>query len=126
MPTTVQDFKDFYIRYKGHPRYNSTKIIADDLVEVIVQKLEMILFTNKGEVLGDPDMGCDLEYYLWETNLSNRNLEQKIIEQIDLYIPELSLLNYEFNLQIVEGDVTDMLYLNFLIRGFNVTYIISE
>ena len=74
--------------------------------------------------MGDPNMGCDLEYYLWETNLSNTNLEQKINEQITEYIPELEILKYEFNLEIEEGQVNDILYLNFVIRGYNVTYII--
>ena len=122
----VTDFKDLYIRYKGHPKYNSNKIIQDDLIQVIVQKLEMILFTNKGDVLGDPDMGCSLEYYLWETNLSNKNLEGKVIEQIEKYVPEMNLINYEFDLELVEGIVYDELYLNFLIKGFNVRYIIAK
>ena len=120
----VQDFKDIYIKYKGHPSYNSKRIIQDDLVEVIVQKLEMILFTNKGEVMGDPNMGCDLEYYLWETNLSNMNLEQKVKEQILAYVPELEVIGYEFNLELEEGAVQDTMYLNFKIRGYNVSYII--
>ena len=120
----IQDFKDLYIRYKGHPKYNSRMIVQDDLVEVIIQKLEMILFTNKGEVFGDPEMGCDLEYYLWETDLSNMNLKQKINQQISQYIPELEIIEYNFDLELTEGDSYDTLYLNFIIKGFNVTYII--
>ena len=48
----LKDVKDLVIRYDGHPKYISNKIIEDDEIEVIVQKLEMILFTNKGEIFG--------------------------------------------------------------------------
>ena len=44
------DFRDAYIGYVGHPRFTINKIITDDLIRVIVQKYEMILFTNKGEL----------------------------------------------------------------------------
>ena len=44
------DFRDFYIGYEGHPRFTINKIITDDIIRVIVQKYEMILFTNKVQV----------------------------------------------------------------------------
>jgi hypothetical protein len=47
------DIKDFNIRYKGHPKFKDLKLIEDRTLEVIIQKLEMMLFTNKGEVLND-------------------------------------------------------------------------
>ena len=79
----VPDFKDINIRWKGHPKFKSTKVIEDDIVETIVQKLEMLLFTNRKEVLGDDGffMGLDLEYYLWETKISNNILLDKIKKQ---------------------------------------------
>ena len=55
----LRDVKDLVIRYPGHPKYQPDRIIEDDEIEVIVQKLEMILFTNKGEVLGDIDIGVN-------------------------------------------------------------------
>ena len=58
----LKDVKDLVIRYPGHPKYQEGRIVEDDEVEVIVQKLEMILFTNRGEVLGNPDIGANLEY----------------------------------------------------------------
>ena len=44
------DFTDFYIEYPGHPRFRDLQIIEDDVVRIILQKWEMILFTNKGEL----------------------------------------------------------------------------
>ena len=96
------DFRDHYIGYEGHPKYVVNKIIEEDAVRVIVQKLEMILFTNKGEVLGQPEFGCDLEYLLFETRIAKSGVIEIIKEQIDSFIPELSNLQYKLQVEISE------------------------
>jgi len=120
---SLKDVKDLVIRYPGHPRYEADRIVEDDEIEVIVQKLEMILFTNKGEVLGDINMGVNLEYYLWQTRISTGNLKNKIQEQISEYIPELEVMGYTFDLYLYEGTVRDILYLDFVIKGYNIEFV---
>jgi len=115
----VLDFKDLYIKYDGHPRFHSNIIVEDDIVEVIVQKLEMILFTNKGDLYGEPNMGCNLEYFLWQTKVPVPDIRNLIMEQINTYIPELNDLEYSFDIQLYEGTYRDILYLNFIIKGYN-------
>jgi len=119
----LNDVKDFVIRYPGHPKYDPDRIIEDDEVEVIVQKLEMILFTNKGDVLGDINIGANLEYYLWQTRVTTGNLKNKIIEQVDKYIPELNSLGYTVDIELYEGTLRDILYLNFVIKGYNIEFV---
>ena len=119
----MRDVKDLVIRYPGHPKYQSDRVIEDDEVEVIVQKLEMILFTNKGEVLGNIDIGANLEYYLWQTRVTTGNLKNKVEEQIASYIPELVSRGYTFDVQLFEGTLRDILYLNFVIKGYNIDFI---
>ena len=119
----LRDVKDLVIRYPGHPKYQPDRIIEDDEIEVIVQKLEMILFTNKGEVLGNIDIGCNLEYYLWQTRVTTGNLKNKVEEQIALYVPELVSIGYSFEVQLFEGTLRDILYLNFVIKGYNIDFI---
>jgi len=120
---SLRDVKDLVIRYPGHPRYEPDRIVEDDEIEVIVQKLEMILFTNNGEVLGDVEIGCNLEYYLWQTNVTTGNLKSKVENQINTYIPELIALGYTLDLQIYEGTLQDILYLNFVIKGYNIEFV---
>ena len=119
----LRDVKDLVIRYPGHPKYEEGRIVEDDEIEVIVQKLEMILFTNKGEVLGNLDIGANLEYYLWQTRVTTGNLKNKVEEQIATYIPELIAIGYSFDIQLFEGTLRDILYLNFVIKGYNIDFI---
>lgn len=96
------DFKDFYILYPGHPRFNNTQIIEDDLIRVILQKWEMILFTNRGDLFYDPDFGGDLVRYLHDTKLSAETIESELRGQIRTYIPELESTTYTLKVTFYE------------------------
>lgn len=119
------DFKDFYIRYPGHTKYVPNKMIQDDTIEVVVQKLEMLLFTRTGELFGDIGFGCDLEFYLWQTDIPSNDLRNLIQTQIINYIPELEQIGYTMNISIFEGTVQDILVLDFVIKGYNIEFVIN-
>lgn len=88
------NFTDFYLGYPGHPRFRDKALIEDEVLRVIVQKWEMILFTNKGEVFFDPEFGGNLPIYLHETKLSAETIEADLRSQIGTYIPEINGIDY--------------------------------
>jgi len=100
-------------------------MIQDDTIEVVVQKLEMLLFTRTGELFGDIGFGADLEYYLWQTDVNTYDLRNLISGQISNYIPELEQMGYTMKINIYEGTVQDILVLDFVIKGYNVEFIIN-
>jgi hypothetical protein len=119
------DFKSFYIKYPGHPGYNSKKIVEDDVVGVIVNKVEMILFTNKGEVYGQPDLGADLYKYLHKTKVSSDFVKEEIIKQLDMFVPELTNLMYKLEVTIIPGTLQDMMLIDFTLNGVNINAIFA-
>jgi len=121
------DFRDAYIGYVGHPRFTINKIITDDLIRVIVQKYEMILFTNKGELLGDPDFGCNLEQLLFETKISAPAVKKLITQQISIYITELTTINYTLDVSFEEDpeNYQDVMIVKFTVADYEVLTIIS-
>jgi hypothetical protein len=116
------NFIDFYIGYPGHPRYRTPDIIEDDVVRVIVQKYEVILFTNKGDLLGDPNFGADLTRLLHETRLSAEAIEGDIRAQIADYIPEIDGLEYELTVEFLEDPerYQEVMVINFTLNGYQV------
>ncbi len=96
------DFTDFYIEYPGHPRFRDLQIIEDDVVRIILQKWEMILFTNKGELFFEPNFGGDLEKLLHETRLSAETIETDLKGQINSYISELNTVPYTLKVTFYE------------------------
>lgn len=90
----ASSFIDFYIRYQDHPQFRDTQLIEDDVVRVIVQKWEMIIFTNQGDVLAVPDLGGNLVELLHETRLSAEAIENDLRTQIQKFIPEINDIEY--------------------------------
>jgi len=120
-------FIDFYIRYKGHPKFRNTEIIEDDVVRVIIQKWEMILFTNKGDVLANPNLGSDLVELLHETRLSAEAIESDLIEQIREFIPEINDIEYSVVVDFFEHPEKHEEYMtiDFTIAGYEVSAVIT-
>lgn len=120
------DFRDMYIGYEGHPRFQVNRIITDDAVRVIIQKYEMVLLTNKGEVLGDPDFGCDIVILLHETRVSAKAVRSIISDQISKYIPELDGTTYELDVTFQQDPerYQDVMVINFKIKDYEVEAVI--
>jgi hypothetical protein len=118
------DIRDFNIRGVSHPKYSSTRIIEDRTIEFVIQKLENVLFSSKGDVLGDSDFGANLEYYLWSTNVPVSKIENEIKLQISNYIPELSLYQYTLSVDIYQGTYRDILQINIKIKDTNVNFVL--
>lgn len=110
------NFIDFYIGYPGHPRFQSPKFIEDDVVRVIVQKYEMVIFTNKGEVLGDANFGANLTELLHETRLSSESIEGDLRAQIADYIPEVDNIPYTLEVEIYEDPERHQEYMEILFQ----------
>lgn len=120
------DFRDFYIGYEGHPKFTINKIIVDDIIRVIIQKYEMLIFTNKGDVLGDPNLGCDLVNLLHQTKISSFAVKNIIIEQINTYIQELKDTNYSLEVIFQEdpNNYQNIMIINFTLSEYEVSAII--
>lgn len=116
------NFIDFYIGYPGHPRFRNAEIIEDEVVRVIIQKYEMVLFTNKGELLGDPNFGANLTALLHETRVSAEAVEAEIRAQISDYISELDTIDYELRVEFFADPerYQEYMVINFTVSGFDI------
>ena len=116
------DFKDFYIKYEGHPKFTNNNIIEEDIINVIIQKYELLLFTNKGEVLGQPNFGADLEEYLFQTKVSATFVKDTITRQIAEYIPELVQMNYKLEVSFVKDieSYQEAMFIYFTLADYEV------
>ena len=90
MPT-FQTFKDLSVTFKKHP-------VTDDLVQVkdkaaIVQAIQGILLTRKGERPFQPELGCDVQNMLFEPldYASAGTIKQEIREAINRYERRVSV-----------------------------------
>jgi hypothetical protein len=121
------NFTDFYISYRGNPNFREFELIEDDLLRVIVQKWEMILFTTKGEVFGEPNLGADLSYYLHETKLSAESVKESLNDQISFFMPEINEIDFTLDVEILEDPerYQEYMEIRFVIKDIEVYIIVS-
>ncbi len=116
------NYTDFYVIGPDDPNYNDTYIIEDDIISVIIQKYKMLIFTDQGDILGNPLFGANLEYLLYETKVSEKFVTEAIIDQINQYIPELIGMNYSLQVAFAQNpdSFQDILFIYFSIADFQV------
>ena len=121
------NFTDFYIGYPGHPKFRSPALVEDDVVSVIIQKYEMIIYTNKGDIFGDLDFGADIEELLFETKLSAESIEAIIKDQINKYITEISEIDYTLTVSFFEDPdrYQDYMEIFFNIKDYEVYTVVG-
>ena len=68
------------------------------LKEQVKANLINVLLTAPGERVNEPNFGVGLKQYLFEPQIDKESLNEKINNQINYYIPEISLID-----SIVDG-----------------------
>lgn len=123
----ASSFIDFYVCGPENPRFRNLELIEDDVVRVIIQKYEMILFTNKGEVFGEPNFGGDLHELLHETRLSAESIEADLKNQINLYITEIEDVEYSLQVDFFDDPERhqEIMVIDFNIAGYEVYAVIT-
>jgi hypothetical protein len=109
--------KDIYIINQTEPGYEAFKIEERDPLRVLIQKLKMIMFTRKGEILGDPQFGISLEDLLFDFGFSANELKQAFDQQIANYIPEAGAFDLKLEINFVPGTTRDVAYIDIYVNG---------
>ena len=85
MPANI---RDFYMRVEADPRFRPDQIEVYDDVESCINQVKMTLLTRKGEVLGEPNFGLQVEQYLFDFELDPNSLSEEAQSQVQAYVTE--------------------------------------
>lgn len=76
---------DIYSRGVAENKFSPNIIEVTDELSQLILKIENVLFTRKGEVLGVPDFGCNLDDLIFSLVLNESVIQQRIVSQIQAY-----------------------------------------
>jgi len=65
---------------------------------LVQQNLKMLILTNPGERMMDPEFGVGLKRFLFEQNnaITQGDIQGKIFQQVGVYLPFIKILNINF------------------------------
>ena len=108
---------DIYLRIPTDPNYDPTQIDGDDRFQQFLQLIEMLLTTKKGEVLGNPSLGCNLEQFLWNDQISSSSIKSEIMTQILTYGGDYgNAIPYDVDVNFIAGQITDSILVDVYIN----------
>jgi len=83
--------RDIYSRDVDAPKYNEQTLEVSDRLSQLILKIENCLFTRKGDVLGAPNMGANLDELIFSLVLNENTIQNAINGQITAYcLPDLA------------------------------------
>jgi phage baseplate assembly protein W len=80
--------RELYVQSDTEDAFQNYYIDETNPVNIVKQKIRMILLTNKGDVLGEPLFGVGLENYVFELEDVKEQLISEINDQVEKYIGE--------------------------------------
>lgn len=110
---------EIYNRDPGDFGYKENILETTDPIEICIGQIKMLLLTNKGEVLGDPNFGIALDNLVFNLELSEESVKSEIDFQINSYCPFFYNLGGYFKLEFYQGTLRDIANLYFYIPGYS-------
>ena len=91
----MSTLKDFYMRSEGDPKYKRGILQVSDDTEEAISQIKMTLLTDKGEVLGEPEFGLEVNKYLFDFETDPFGLSNQANLQIEKYVASSKIKNIE-------------------------------
>lgn len=111
---------DLYTKRNIEVNYRDDKLEESDPIRIYVQKIKMILFTKKGEVVGDTNFGVDLERLLFKKNLNNEQIKKEVQDQLGIYCSEFDKYDTKINVKFYKFNNRDECEINISINNMDV------
>lgn len=108
---------DIYIKNPEDPNYIWGKYEHSDKIESIISKIRMILSTTPGQILGDINFGIGIEDLVFETRINKFELEDKIRDQLDMYVHETSEFSITPKVSFGKEETYDYCVIDFFINN---------
>ena len=113
--------RDIYAIPNSEGRYKNGVVEVNNELDEIIQQVDCLLFTRKGEVLMMPDFGCDLHKYLFDTNWNKTAIKYMIESQINTYIYLDGKYRVSVDVEFVKWEYNVAMTVDLIINGKKVS-----
>jgi hypothetical protein len=107
---------EIYSKISTEAYFESDRLEVKDEIETLIGKVRTIMFTRKGDVLGSPDFGVDVESYIFETFFDKDGIINDLRNQFYRFIPEAGRYNLQVLVNLVQGTYKDDIIIDILIN----------
>lgn len=105
------------MRNPGDPAYKDGVLEVSDEIEMLISQIKMMLFTRKGEVLGAPNFGVNLEDELFTFKRNEFQIRTMLMDQTQAFIRLAEKYQVYYDVKFSRGTVRDICVITILIDG---------
>lgn len=113
--------KDIYAIPNSEGRYKPGVLEVNNELDEIIQQVDCLLFTRRGDVLMMPDFGCDLHKYFFDTNWNKTAIKHMIESQINTYIYLDGKYRVEVDVEFIQWEFNVAMTVDLKINGKKVS-----
>ena len=106
---------ELYIKDTINPNYDPLQLQVDEEISMLLTQIEVMLFTRKGEVLGDTDFGANLEDYVYSFMYNESMLTTVITNQLSRYIPLAAKYNTVVSVNMMQETERNLMFIDIII-----------
>ena len=106
---------EFYIKDIGDPHYDNTEVQSSSEIAMLLIQIETLLFTRKGDVMGDPEFGANLDDYVYSLRYNETMLKGIIEKQLAYYVPLAAKYNTTVDVHFTDEDTRHLLFVDIIV-----------
>jgi phage baseplate assembly protein W len=106
---------ELYIKYPSDPNYDVDQVQTNGEIEMLITQIQTILFTNRGEIMGDSNFGCNLEDLIYSYTANEHDIRATIGQQLTTYCPLANKYHVDVKVEFMKGEVRDIAFIDITI-----------
>lgn len=106
---------ELYIKDITDPNFDPQQVQSDEEISMLLTQIEVLLFTRKGEVLGSPEFGANLEDYVYSFMYNDDMLKSIVENQIQEYVPLARKYNTQVTVEFAQETERNVMFLDIII-----------
>ncbi len=109
--------RDIYAIPNSESRYKPGVMEVKNELDEIIQQVDCLLFTRRGDILMMPEFGCDLHKYFFETTWNKAAIKHMIENQINTYIYLDGRYRVSVDVEFIKWDYNVGMIVDLIING---------
>jgi hypothetical protein len=106
---------ELYIKSAGDPNFDSEQLQVDEDIQLLLTQIETLIFTNKGDVMGVPEFGLNLEDYVYSFMYNDDMLKGLVSNAISQFIPLSNKYPVNVTVEYVTESERNAVYIDIVI-----------
>jgi hypothetical protein len=108
---------ELYIKAIEDPNFDPDQLQSDEEIQMMLTQIETLIFTSRGDVMGQPNFGLNLEDYVYSLRYNDTMLQGMIQDNINRFVPLAARYPVSVAVEFTQETERNLVYVDITIDG---------